>query len=191
MHIVRRTVLLGILILGACSSSPEVRTDYDRTADFARYRSFGFMQPAGAGGYASLNTERLRAEARRQMEARGYVYAADNPDLLLNFDVKFEERGDVLPSAAPPWPYRAGFYNGWAGYTPVTYDQYTQGTLAIDIVDRARQAMVWQGVAVARGDERMRHPSEERLSAVVAEVFARYPFRAGSGVAQPPLRPAR
>ncbi len=189
MAIFRRTVLLGALLLGACSS-PEIRSDYDRTANFAQYRSFGFVQPAGTDtdGYASLNTERLRTAARRQMEARGYVYTDSNPDLLLNFNVRFAERSEVLPSAAPPWPYRMGFYNGWAGYNQVTYNQYTEGTLVIDMADRARRAMVWQGIAVAQGTDRMRNPSEEKLNAVVADVFARYPFRAGSGVVQPVAR---
>ena len=65
-------------LLAACASGPTVKGDYDHQADFAQYRSFGFMSPLGTdrAGYSTLLTERLKTATRGQMEMRGYVYSA-------------------------------------------------------------------------------------------------------------------
>ena len=56
--------------------------------------------------------------------------------------------------------------------------QYTEGTHNIDLIDAARKEMVWEGVAV--GEDTDREVSEEALNKVVAQIFAKYPFHAGS-----------
>ena len=65
-------------LLAACASGPTVKGDYDHQADFAQYRTFGYMSPLGTdkAGYSTLLTERLKDATRGQMEMRGYVYSA-------------------------------------------------------------------------------------------------------------------
>ena len=48
-------------LLAACASGPTVKSDYDHQADFAQYRTFGYMTPLGTdkAGYNTLLTERL------------------------------------------------------------------------------------------------------------------------------------
>lgn len=172
-----------LLALQACASTPNTTTTYDRSADFSAYRSFGFVEPLGtdAGGYSSLVSQTLKAATRREMESRGYSYAVSNPDLLINFNARLADKTkvDQTPVGAPMYMgYRRGLYGGWAGYQ-TTVDQYTEGTLNIDLVDANKRQLVWEGVSVGRISNKQRENREAAIDAAVVEIFSKYPFRAG------------
>ena len=184
-------------LLAACASGPTVKSDYDHQANFAQYQTFGYMSPLGTdkAGYNTLLTERLKSAARGQMEMRGYTYSATNPDLLLNFGAKLQRQTEVTPGFAPMGPYygyRTGFYGGWPGYGwgDDVY-QYTEGTLSVDLVDARRRQLVWEGVAVGEVQNPDSAGSQQNVDKVVAEIFAKYPFRAGGGTPQVPDKTKR
>lgn len=180
-----RFLLLPVLLLfTACASQTEIRTDFDKSADFSQYRTFAFVDRLGTdvAGYSSLTTQRIKTAVEREMAARGYVPAVSNPDLLVNFhgNIKEKERVTELPLPMGYYGYRAGFYAPWAGYpAAVEVEKYSEGTLNVDLVDRSRRQMVWEGVAVARVTESMRESPEEAINKAVSEIFAKYPYRAG------------
>ena len=79
--------------------------------------------------------------------------------------------------------YRSGFYGVWGGYgygSSTHISQYTEGTINVDLVDRAEKRMVWEGIAVGRVNEKASN-DETRASIYTAiqDMFAAYPFRAG------------
>jgi len=173
-----------VFLLAACATGPTITADYDRSANFAAYRSFGFYEPLGTdqAGYESLITQTLKASVRQEMESRGYTYAETGADLLVNFNGRLAQRTDVSQTPAPPmyYGYRRGFYGGWGGYGYETrVDQYVEGTLNIDIVDAQRKQLVWEGVAVGRVGKKTQEERQAALRSAVAEIFAKYPFRAG------------
>lgn len=177
-------------VLAACSSGPQVRTDTDPSANFAAYRSFSFVEPLATSqaGYTTLLTERLKRATRAEMEARGYVFNPQNPDLLLNFHAMLQHRSDYLPPPVMPWGgdyygYRMGYYGYWAGYPmgPQVI-QYTEGVLNIDLVDARRKQLVWEGVGSQVINDLQKAASEQGVQNVVRAIFAKYPYRAGSGV---------
>lgn len=182
-----------VTILAACASSPAIKSDYDHQADFSRYRTFGYMSPLGTdkAGYSTLLTERLKDATRGQMEMRGYVYNAANPDLLVNFNGKLQQKTQVTEAPPPPmgpyYGYRTGFYGGWPGYGwGDTVYQYTEGTLNIDLIDARRKQMVWEGVAVGEVRNPDTATSPQNIDKAVAGIFAKYPFRAGVAAPQAP-----
>ena len=124
------------------------------------------------------------------MEMRGYVYNTADPDLLINFNGKLQQKTQVTqapPAIGPYYGYRSGFYGGWPGYGwGDTVYQYTEGTLNIDLVDARRKQLVWEGVAVGEvRNPRWPHRSRAWKKAV-AQVFSKYPFRAGVAAPQGP-----
>jgi len=189
----KRIALLPALavasLLSACASGPDIRSDYDHGADFARYRSFGFMSPLGTdkAGYSSLLTERLKTATRGQMEMRGYTYDAQSPDLLVNFNARLQQKTQVTPAPGPYYGYRMGFYGGWPGYGwgDDVY-QYNEGTLNIDLIDARHKQLVWEGISQGIVDDVAKAASPQNVDASVAQIFSRYPFRAGNGRAQVP-----
>ncbi|MDH5831242.1 DUF4136 domain-containing protein [Luteimonas sp. M1R5S18] len=180
--------LAAIALLAGCATGPRITTEADPEANFASYRTFGFYSPLAIEkeGYSSAASERMKAAARAQMEARGYVFTTERPDLWLNINAYTQQRTDVtsMPSVdyAYYYSYRArGYYvvPYWRDRTDVY--RYTEGTLNVDLVDVERNRLVWEGIAVGRVS-REKDPAKRdaRINDTMAEIFAQYPYRAGS-----------
>jgi hypothetical protein len=185
---------VAALGLGGCASGPEVRGDYDKSADFGKYRTYGFVaqtSPDGGSEYRSLALQMLQKAAAREMEARGYRLA-DSPDLAINFQGKLEEKVDVestpAPYYGPGWGYGGWYgapYGGWGG-TEVTTRRYNVGTLVMDIVDREKRQVVFQGGVEGVVTKEMRENREASINNAVAAIFSKYPFVAGQSAPVPP-----
>ena len=151
-----KLALLGIagLWLAGCETGPDIRADYDKAADFGKYRTYNFVAAGGTGSNdpKSLATQILQNAASREMESRGYT-KADNADLLINFKGKIEEKTDIESTPAPMygagWGYRGYYGAPYGGYgyggTEVSTHRYNVGTLVMDVVDRQKQQVVFQG----------------------------------------------
>ncbi len=179
--------LLGLALLAGCATGPRIATEADPEADFSRYRSFAFYSPLAIEkhGYSSALSERMKAAARREMEARGYVFTSDRPDLWVNINAYTQRRTDVttMPTVdyAYYYSYRARAYYAvpfWRDQAHVS--RYTEGTVNIDLVDVERNRLVWEGVAVGRVTG-TKDPAQRdaRIDSTMADIFARYPYSAG------------
>jgi len=187
---IRLAALSGIatLWLTGCTTGPDIRADYDKAADFGKYRTYNFVAATGTGSTdaKSLALQLLQNAASREMESRGYT-KADNADLLINFKGKLEEKTDIESTPAPM--YGAGWgYRGWYGApygaygyggTEVSTRRYNVGTLVMDIVDREKKQVVFQGGAEQEVTKKMLEDREALMNGAVAAIFAKYPFRAG------------
>jgi hypothetical protein len=152
----RTTLVAAAIALSACASAPEIRTLSDPSLNMAQYRTFGFADPLGTDsqGYESLVSTQLKASTRREMEARGFTYVSENPDLLINFGANLADRLRVSQYAEPAmvamprgyYGFRGQFYQPWPQYTDRTeISQYREGTLTIDLIDAARKQLIWEG----------------------------------------------
>lgn len=185
---IRHAAALAVaaVVLSGCASGPDVRGDYDRSADFGKYRTYGFVAPAGTDGgdFRSLTTQMLQNAAAAQMEQRGYT-RAENPDLVINFTGKLEEKVDIestpAPYYGPGWGY-GGWYGapwgGWGG-TEVSTRRYNVGTLVMDVVDREKRQVVFQGGVEGVVTKKMMENREAATTAAVGHIFSKYPFVAG------------
>lgn len=174
------------LLLVGCATTPKatIRSTVDSSADFSQFRSFGFVEKLGtdSANYESLVSASLKNAARRQLELRGLTYSATAPDLLVNFNGKLDEKLRVTQTPSVTmgmgyYGYRGGIYNTWPMYPQETnVDQYTQGTLNVDVVDARRRQLVWEGVAVGRITEQARDNIPAVIDAVMPEIFAKFPI---------------
>lgn len=190
------TLSAGLALLGGCATmGTEIRTDYDATVDFSRFQTFAFMDREERGStrtYDTLGDRRVIDAVARELTARGYRRVEQDPDLLVNFTMSTESVEEIrsVPSAMvhPGYAWRSGFYHPWPtysyAYTHETWvNRYEEGTLYIDLVDAERNQLVWEARAVGRVTKATREDPAGALDQAVAEIFARYPFTAGSGTA--------
>jgi hypothetical protein len=189
--------LLGVALLATgCASGPDIRADYDKSADFGKYRTYNFIAPSApnSGEFKSLAMQTIQAAASREMEARGYT-KSDTPDLVLNFKGKLEEKTDIESSPAPMygpgWGYH-GMYGapyGAYGYggSEVTTRRYHVGTLVMDVIDREKRQAVFQGGIEGVVSKEMMENKQAAIDTAVAHIFSKYPFRAGESA---PVAPA-
>jgi Domain of unknown function (DUF4136) len=185
------TTAASALFLTACSIAPQVRTSYDSTADFTQYKTFGFMNPLATdrSGYQSLVSQELKANTRRELEARGMRMDNVAPQLLVNFNAALKDKTRIRSSpvlvngglgfyGGSYYGYRGGAYSPWPMYIDETVvTTYKEGTLNIDLIDALRKQLVWEGVVIDSNvtqDELANLP--ESLSAAVKAVFSKFPL---------------
>jgi len=188
-------LLLGVVVLlalAACATGPRVRTDFDPEADFARYRSYAFYQPLAMeeSGYSSYMTERIKAGIRREMDARGYVFDEKSPDLRVNFQGIVQEKTDVYSVPRTDFQYFYSYRSRRYFGVPVWYDQtevsqYTEGTLTVDLVDAARNRLVWTGAAIGRVTQKTPQERAAQVDRALGAIFMQFPYRAGSSQVAP------
>lgn len=176
-----RARILGVvlLVLAACSTGPTIRSHTDPSANLSQFRSFGFISQGQS--YASFVSRYIESAVADEMLARGYV-RSDTPDLLINFHVQTQDKLQVTQTPAQYYGWRPGY--AWAGPQggyETDVRQYKEGTLNIDVVDRARNQLLWEGIAVGRIQTKSMDDPEPAIKAVVAQVFAKYPGRAAAG----------
>jgi len=181
---------LFMFSISGCASGPKVMTDYDKAADFGSYKTYNFVDGAGPdyGEYQSLFTKFVLEAVAVEMEKRGYV-KSDNPDLLVNFGARLDEKLDVRTTSAPMaggyYGYRSGAYRygAWSGYgygTETQVSQYTEGTFNIDIIDSKRRQLVWEAVGIGKITDKKRENLEKTIKSAVPVYFSGYPFVAGN-----------
>jgi hypothetical protein len=174
--------MLAVLLAAGCAttSGPKTRVDYDKAVDFSVYRTFGFPKETGTdrGGYSTLVTSYFKNAVTTQMEARGYKYSEDHPDLLVNFYMNTRERTESRPTPSYGYyGYRYGLYSAWPLYEEDRLVTYKYGTVNLDIVDAEKKQLVWEGVSEGRVTEEALANQKATINAVVTELMRQYPGR--------------
>lgn len=181
--------LLVLSLISGCSTGLAVRSDQDPQADFSQYSTFNFFDPMGIeGGYNSPIYGQLFREAiSREMTERGYQLS-NQPDLQINVTIRSDDRVKMTSYSAP---YMSGmYYDRPGGYygsrvgmgvgvgTRVT--ETTEASVFIDLVDRKRQRVSWQGVAVADVSDKVAQHLRDAVFTAVNVVYDQYPYTAGN-----------
>ena len=175
-------------LLSACSSTLQVRSDVDPSADFSQYRSYDFFSPMGIeGGYNSpIFGEHFRAAISRELNQRRYRQN-EKPDLLVNVTIRSDDRVKMTSYTAP---YMSGAYYsrpGGAHYgsslgvgvgVSQRATKVTEASVFIDLVDTEQHKVVWQGVAVLDVTDKVAQRLRDAIYTAVNEVFKQYPNQA-------------
>ncbi len=172
-------VVAAGLVLAACASVP-VSTDYDPAFDFRPYRSFAWLEEKQPlTGDLRLDNplldQRLREAIERTLIARGYKKSGGAADFVVGYHLSLTQRYDVSTLQS-----HYGYGPGWnrVGYGPADtiVTEYEEGTLVIDVVDRAADRLVWRGQAYGRVRESTTpEEREQRVNRVVESILADFP----------------
>ena len=191
-------LLTATFVMSGCASGPDVRADYDKSADFGKYRTYNFVVQTLATGeeFKSLALQAMQTAAAREMESRGYK-RAENPDLLINFKGRLEEKTDIestpAPMYGPGWGYGGWYGSPYGGYggTEVTTRRYHIGTLVMDMVDREKKQAVFQGGVEGVVTKEMMANKQLAIEKAVAHIFSKFPFVAGQAAPVAPVEPKK
>jgi hypothetical protein len=179
--VTRALPLLALgLVLTACTTAPRVRSEAAPDANLQQYRTYGFFDKLGTDtqGYTTLTTRQLRTAIAREMEARGYTLS-DTPDLQINFFVATKDKIEGTTGPRVGVSYGHGRWSrGWGtavGIGSRDLRNYTEGSLTIDLVDRAKNELVWRGVAESRVTRAALEKPEAAVNTAVTAIFEKYP----------------
>jgi len=170
---------LTVLLLSACSGV-KVRTDYDPAADFTTLHTYAWLPtPREKTGDPRIDDPLINSRIERSIDSalatKGFAKVeADQADFHVTFYVGIDRKLDVTTM-----PRAYGYYGAWGGVygaTTTYVDQYDVGTLLIDVIDRARNQLVWRGIGEARlRQSRTPEESERRIQKTVDAIFKSFP----------------
>jgi len=194
---VSRTVLVVSLIaaslLAGCASTPQVNSSSAPGVDLGTFQTFSFYSELSTdrAGYHSLVSQQLMFSTRREMEVRGFRFVQDpsEADLLVNFYAHVSDQVRIRSTPDPWvnqsfWNYRRGSYRPWPGHrnwpshSNVRVDQFSEGRLSVDIIDRKEQMLVWEGVSSRRLTQRTLNDLGPALDDAVHNIFGQFPVPA-------------
>tara|TARA_B100000795_G_C22528755_1_gene334256 strand:+ start:103 stop:657 length:555 start_codon:yes stop_codon:yes gene_type:complete len=159
-------LLIFVFVLTSCSSV-RVVSDYDSVTDFTKYKTFAFYKPGiDKAKISDLDKKRIMRQIEANLKAKGLTMSKE-PDMLVSLFTKEKERIDV---------YNNNFYGYGAWYGGGTSVSSTpEGTLYIDLIDRSKNELIWQGIG--KGDLIMSsvEKKEARIKEIVTKILAQYP----------------
>ena len=164
------------LVLTSCASGPTITVNSAPGTDLSNFQTFNFMQPLGTdrgNGARTTMSTMLMTSVNREMASRGLTQS-DSPDLLVDFFVTTQDRVDVRTTSTGMHSVHRSHWNRRCCSTWPTYQttvrQYTEGTLLIDLIDPAANAMVAEGAAQSR--IRSNEVTQQRMDDVVGQIMA-------------------
>lgn len=159
--------LLCTLFLTSCASI-NVRSDYDKNAPFASYKTFAFSKSGiDAAEISDLDKKRIMHAIQTGLEAKG-MQINENPDVLITFHTSSTEQVNISPSYGWGW--------GWGPFygNQTFVSNSTRGTLFIDIIEAKTKSLVWQGEGKG-GLDYTGEKRDERIAEFVNRILNRYP----------------
>lgn len=172
-------------------------TDFDRTADFSRYKTFEWGETkldAENPLYKSdLINDNIRRTVKTEFAKRGITHSTDKPDFIVSYHTYTEKKEQATPGAFYPGAfYPFGFYPVWGfrymygwgfpyyGYgMPPRVESYTEGTLIIDVTDRTSGELIWRGTVSGNIDNTAN--LQKQIEKGVRAIMKKYPVDAVKG----------
>ena len=156
---------LGVILVCACASN--VVVDYDKQADFASYRTYGWGKGTPA---KNPNLDRQIVKViDEHMARKGYTKTEADPDLLVTYHAAAHEEIDYSEAS-----FGQGYHSSIspsAGEVPM---RVNVGEIVVDMYDTKQQRNVWHGVGtdLVRDD-----PSKTALEIQngAAKMFEKFP----------------
>jgi hypothetical protein len=155
-----------LAVLGAHAQKIEI--EFDRAADFTKYKTFAIRDAKLNSRNPSLNSElvrkRLDDDIQKYLTAKGLEGTGSGPsDLNVRYTL-----GAVRKAETEAYP--AGW---WGMRTRIVRVPFTEGTLVIDLRDAATHSLVWR--AIAREEKSDASKVEAKLDDMVKKSIDKYP----------------
>ncbi len=174
MKLLKLFSLVIVTTLVSCSTV-KVTADYDSKVDFNQYKTFAFYKKGiDKARISDLDKRRIMRSVERELVAKG-LKKSTNPDILVSLFTKSRKRVDVTNTRGFYQPYGGFYYPYYYGANPISISKYTEGTLFIDLIDKDKKQLVWQGIGTGYLSTRNIAKKEARINEFVAKIMEKYP----------------
>jgi len=202
----QKIYLAVLLILAGCYSPTANLYNSEKTegVDYKKYKTYAWL-PTKDTAYTQL-VERQRVAAalayavREQLTERGMTMDTLNPDCLFTYTLVLKKTYDVGQQPNPVYAPQSnaglipGQYNSFYYYTPgaPSYDlnynpdlyqgglkvtTFRDGSLVIDMIDRASKQIVWRTSAQGKVEEKDRQGVRPTINEIVPKMFKKFPVK--------------
>jgi Domain of unknown function (DUF4136) len=140
-------VLIGMMLLFAGkASAQQVKTDYDRSANFAQYTSYSWEHVKTQD---SLDVDRIKSAVNAALAAKGWTQVDSRGDVSI-VAIEMTRNQQTLNT------FYDGFGGGWGwrrfggggfGEATTTTETYRVGTLVVDLFETSTKKLLWRGTS--------------------------------------------
>ncbi len=172
-------IIIASLVFSSCNTV-KVTTDYDKSVDFTKYKTFSFYNLKVTENVSQLNQQRIVNSVKNELVKKGFVQKDTAPDILVNTTAILEDKKSV---SANTYGY-GGYYRpyGWGGgmgsTTSFNVYEYKNGSLIIDLIDASNQNLIWQGTGNKEIDSPSKNPDVDIANAVAKILYTFPPVKA-------------
>ena len=157
----RFLLITAVFLTALYGCSPRVAVNKNNNVDFSKYQTYDWMESDVKAGenplyYNQLATDNIESSVSQVMSEKGLAKNTTNPDLLVGYHFFVEDKTRTVSTPTSPlygpylgwgrWGYRGWVpgYWGWGGPQYVE-QEYTSGTVVVDMVDAKTRKLVWRG----------------------------------------------
>lgn len=179
--------LICLLVVG-CAPSIQVKSSFDPQTDFSKAATYNWLNDVDQpGDDIRVNNERTRKMVRQaveqSLEEKGFTRVeGQQADLLVAWfgAIKTKVKSESIEHFYSPYGYGSLYKDPYWNSQPATFNvsEYEEGTLIIDVLDPAKQRLLWRGIGT--GEVVEGQPEEtvrKNLTNAVKQILEKFPPR--------------
>jgi hypothetical protein len=167
MRTMKTLLLCGLMLTASLAIADHVRTDYDRSAGFDRYKTFMWINEPQCA--STLMNELIFNAVNAELQGRGLSLVTSDADLAVSVNTATSENGKseiFYASLAGGW----GWYHYWAPKPSITVlETFEVGTLVLNLFDTQTKRVVWWATGT-EAEKDVKH-----LNKTVKKMFENFP----------------
>jgi hypothetical protein len=177
MNVLRtKLTFAATALLIASASFAQIKTDYDRSADFGKYKTFSWEKVQTQN---QLWVDRIKTAVDAALSAKGWTPVESGGDvaiLAMETTQEHQTLNTFYDNFGGGWGWRGfrGLGGGGFGDSTTTTETYKVGTLVVDLFDANTKALLWRGAA----SDTLSNNSEGNIKALdkgVQKLFEHFP----------------
>jgi hypothetical protein len=138
-------VLMGMALLFAGAvSAQQVKTDYDRSANFGQYKTYSWEQVKTKD---TLDVDRIKNAVNVALMAKGWTQVESGGDVsIVAMEITRDQQtlNTFYNGFGGGWGWRR-FGGGGLGEATTTTETYKVGTVVVDLFDSKTKQLIWRG----------------------------------------------
>jgi len=172
-----RELVLGVaaaLAFAGAAAAQDVDVDWDKAADFSKYKTFAVKLGTSWGN--QLSEKRVLTEVEETIAEKGWTKAAESAAdtiVMVHGATQMKKNLNTFYSGYGGWGY-GGWGGGGMGSTHTTVSEYRVGTLVVDIFDAKTKQLLFRGTAT---DEISDKPEKniKKVDKATTKMFKNFP----------------
>jgi Domain of unknown function (DUF4136) len=135
-----------MLLLASQASAQEVKTDYDRSANFAQYKTYSWEHIKTQD---PLYEDRIKNSVNAALAAKGWTQVDSGGDVsIVAMEIARNQQtlNTFYNGFGGGWGWRR-FGGGGFGEATTTTETYKVGTLVVDLFDTKTKKLLWRGTS--------------------------------------------
>jgi Domain of unknown function (DUF4136) len=157
------------LLFATASFAQQVKTDYDRSADFNQYETYSWQKVQTQN---PLWVDRIKVAVNSALEAKGWTQVESGGDVsivAMEMTQSHQTLNTYYDNFGGGWGWRGGF-----GDATTTESTYKVGTLVVDLFDSNTKKLIWRGSASDTLSDKS-DKNIKNLNKGVEKLFDRFP----------------